>query len=58
MVEMLKKEFKSLIFKNDQLLQRGVKQMNKVRKSIEDLNEKVSNMDEKFNKKIEILRKN
>jgi hypothetical protein len=33
------------------------KQLNEVRKSIQDLDEKFSNMDEKFSKEIEILEK-
>jgi hypothetical protein len=42
-------------YKNDQLPQRGFKQTSEwVRQSVQDLDEKASNMDEKFSQEIEI----
>lgn len=49
--------FLIFIFKNDQLLQGGLKQMNEVRKSIQDLYTEVSNTNEKFNDPEENLSK-
>jgi hypothetical protein len=42
-------------FKNDQWTQWRLKQKNEVKKSVQDQDEKVSSIDEKFKKEIEIL---
>jgi hypothetical protein len=51
MVKMLDKEFKSLVSMTSN------KQMKEVRKPIQDLDENVSKMDEKFSKVIKILKR-
>jgi hypothetical protein len=58
MAEILDKEFKSLICKmiND-FKEDSTNTVNEERKLIQYLDEKVSNMDEKFSEEIEILKK-
>jgi hypothetical protein len=45
-------------FTNDQHPQRGFKQMKEGRKLAQGLNKKIRNVNEKFSKEIEILKKN
>jgi hypothetical protein len=58
MVEMVDEEFKSLILKLiSDLKEDSNKQMTEVKNSIQDLDEKLDNLDKKFSKEIEILKK-
>jgi DNA-binding ferritin-like protein len=58
LTEISDKEFRSLLLKmiND-LKEDSKKQINEVRKSSQDLDKKVSNMEEKFIKEMEIMKK-
>jgi hypothetical protein len=57
-VEILDKELKDLVLKMiSDLKEDSNKQINEVRKSIQNLDEKIPNRDEKFSKEIEIWRK-
>jgi hypothetical protein len=59
LAEMLVTEFRTLLLKMIRdLKEDSNKQINKVKKPIQDLDKKVSTMEEKFNKEMEIMKKN
>jgi hypothetical protein len=57
LIEMSEKEFRSLLWKMIDLKWIQINNWNEVRKSIQDLEKKVSKMDKKFIKEMEIMKK-